>query len=167
MLALLVGIPLLSLVAILQSTVISQVSLLQGTVDLMLITLLAWGLQAPLKNVWLWTILGGLLIGSLSSLPWWIWVSGYALSVEFALLLRKIIWPRPLSAMLVATFVGSWIMQFISLLTRVLNGVSISILQAINLISLPSLLLNLLAGLILFGFISDLVNSLFPPELEV
>ena len=66
----LIAFPLLALVVIVQSTVISQMTLLAGYADLMLVVLAAWALKADATSAWLWAILGGVMVSFVSGMPW-------------------------------------------------------------------------------------------------
>jgi len=63
--AVFLAIPLLGLLVIMQSAILSQVRLLNGTVDLVLLVLVAWSVQERVKTAWHWRIAGaGRLVGS-------------------------------------------------------------------------------------------------------
>jgi hypothetical protein len=55
------SIPILSMIAVFQSAVVSRLPLNRGTADLMLVVLVAITLQKSVKSIWLWSIVGGLL----------------------------------------------------------------------------------------------------------
>ena len=73
----LVAFPLLALAVILQSSVISQVKLLSGYADLILLVLAAWALQERVKSAWHWAAFGCIAVGFISSLPWYVYAIGY------------------------------------------------------------------------------------------
>ena len=66
----LIAFPLLALVVIVQSAVISHITLLAGYADLMLVILAAWALKAEASSAWLWAVLGGIMVYFVSGLPW-------------------------------------------------------------------------------------------------
>ena len=86
----LIAFPLLALVVIVQSTVISQMTLLAGYADLMLVVLAAWALKVDATAAWLWAILGGVLVSFVSGMPWPVAVFGYLVTVLLAQLFRNI-----------------------------------------------------------------------------
>ena len=86
--ATLVAFPILGMLVILQSAVVSRIPLLHGTADLVLIALLAWAIQERVNSAWQWSILGGLLVSLVTALPLAAILAGYLLATGVALLLR-------------------------------------------------------------------------------
>ena len=60
-----------------QLGVVSQLPLLQGKADLMLLVLIAWGLQDPVKSPWEWGILGGIMISLVTATPFYVVMISY------------------------------------------------------------------------------------------
>jgi hypothetical protein len=69
--------------------------------------------------------------------------------------------------MLAAMFVSTLVVQIISLIARLITGVSIPLIYILNLILLPSLLLNLILAIPVFSIVHDLASWLYPEKLEV
>lgn len=161
----LVAIPLLALVVVLQSAVIPAFALLSGFPDVLLVLLAAWALQEGVTTSLQWALLGSLMISLVSHLPWYIYIAGYAGVVLLARTLQKRVWQVPLLAMFTVTFLGTVIMQLMSYVYVRLYGNPIPISDAMGLITLPSVLLNLLIAIPLFGMMRDLARWVFPvPE---
>jgi len=165
--AVFLAIPLLGLLVILQSAILSQVRLLNGTVDLVLLVLVAWSVQERVKTAWHWAVIGGLLISLASALPLSASLAGYLLATGGALVLRRALWQRPLLAMVTATFLGTLITHAVTVAALRLTGTPIPLEQAINIITLPSALLNLLLAIPVYAWIGDLANWLYPQEIEL
>ena len=165
--AVFLAIPLLGLLVILQSAILSQVRLLNGTVDLVLLVLVAWSVQERVKTAWHWAVIGGLLISLASALPLSASLAGYLLTTGGALVLRRALWQRPLLAMVTATFLGTLITHAVTVAALQLTGTPIPLEQAINIITLPSALLNLLLAIPVYAWIGDLANWLYPQEIEL
>jgi hypothetical protein len=163
----LLAFPILGILLVLQSAIFSQIPLLQGTTDLVLLALVAWSLQRRVRTAWQWGIIGGLLVGFVSAVPFFVFIVGYLMAVGFSLLLRQRIWQVPLLAMFIATFFGTLVIQLVTLVTLRVSGTALPIGASINLIILPSILLNLLLALPFFTIFSDLANFLYPEELEM
>jgi hypothetical protein len=163
----LLAFPILGILLVLQSAIFSQIPLLQGTTDLVLLALVAWSLQRRVQTAWQWGIIGGLLVGFVSAVPFFVFIVGYLMAVGFSLLLRQRIWQVPLLAMFIATFFGTLVVQLVTLVTLRVSGTALPIGASINLIILPSILLNLLLALPFFTIFSDLANFLYPEELEM
>ncbi len=161
----LVAIPLLALVVVLQSAVIPAFALLSGFPDVLLVLLAAWALQEGVTTSLQWALLGSLMISLVSHLPWFIYLAGYAGVVILARTLQKRVWQVPLLAMFTVTFLGTVLMQSMSYVYIQLYGNPIPISDAMGLITLPSVLLNLLIAIPLFGMMRDLARWVFPvPE---
>jgi hypothetical protein len=162
-----IAIPLLGALLILQTAVLSNVLLLQGTVDLILLTVIAWALQLQVRTAWQWGVIGGLMVSFVSGLPYFIPLISYLAAVGLALVLRKRVWQVPILAMFVTTFAGTLLMHGLTVLGLRIEGIVISPLKALETITIPSLFLNLLASIPVFVLLGELADRLYPEELEV
>ena len=161
----LVAIPLLALIVIAQSAIIPGFSLLAGYADVLLVVLAALALQDGVSTSLHWALLGGLMISLVSHLPWFIYLSGYLGVVLLARLLQRRVWQVPLLAMFTVTFLGTVLMHLLTYSYLVIYGGALSFSDAMGLVTLPSLLLNLLIAIPLFGMMRDLARWVFPvPE---
>lgn len=165
--ATLIAFPILGALIILQTAVLSRVPLLQGTADLILLALVAWSLQKRVQTAWQWGIIGGLFVGFVSAVPYLAHLIGYLASVGLSLLLRKRIWQVPIFAMFIATFLGTLIVHLTAIVALRINGTILPIGLSTNLITLPSLVLNMLLALPFFVLFGDLAGWLYPEELEI
>jgi hypothetical protein len=167
MTATLIAIPILVVLEILQSAIISRLQLLRGTTDLVLLVVVAWALQKQVRTAWQWGIIGGLVVSLFSALPFFIPITGYLLCVGLTLLLRRRVWQVPILAMFFAVFTGTIITHLVAMIGLRLTGNIIPWVEGFNLITLPSLLLNLLLALPAYSLMGDLAGWLYPEELEV
>jgi rod shape-determining protein MreD len=167
MLPILLSLPILSLLLMFQSAVMSRIHLLHGSADLLLLALTAWALQERVKTAWHWSVLGGLLIGIVSALPFGVMLSGYLAITALAIFLRGRVWKAPVLAMFLATFLGTLLTHALTAGILIFQGVSIPLLDSFNLVVVPSMLLNLLLAAPMYVFMSDLANWLYPKEIEV
>ena len=164
--AVLIAAPILAVLVMIQSAVLSNIPLLHGTTDLVLVALLAWALQKRVRTAWIWAIIGGLLVGYVSALPFGAILVGYLLAVGLAILLKQRIWQVPILAMLVATFFGTLLVNLVVIIALRVVDTPISFWEAINLVTLPSVLLNLLVAIPFYALFSDLAKWLYPEPLE-
>jgi rod shape-determining protein MreD len=160
----LIAFPLLALVVIVQSAVISHMTLLAGYADLMLVILAAWALKAEASSAWLWAILGGFMVSFVSGLPWPVIMFGYLFVVLLAQLLKKRVWQAPLLAMFSVTFMGTLIMDLSTLLILNLLGTPLPVGDSLGLVVLPSMLLNLLFAVPVYVMIRDLAQWVSPAQ---
>ncbi len=88
MTATIIAIPILVLLSIIQSALLSQFRLLNGMPDLVLLVLLAWTLQKRVTTAIQWGIIAGLITQLFSAVPLGVPVVSYLLSIGLALYLR-------------------------------------------------------------------------------
>jgi len=165
--AVLLAFPILSILLILQSAIISRVPLVQGTADLILLALIAWSIHKRVKTAWHWGVIGGLMVSFVSAMPFGVPLVGYLLAVGLTLILRRRVWQAPILAMFVATFLGTLVIHLLDLIALRLVGNPLSWLDAVNQITLPSILLNLLLAIPAYAILGDLANWLHPEQLEM
>ena len=163
----LIVVPVLVAVLMIQSIIVSGLTLLGGAADLMLLVLIAWALQDRVDTAWEWAVLGGLLIGFVSGLPFYVPVVGYSLVVLLARLIQRRIWQTPILAMLFVTVFGTLVMNLLTILSLQFGGTPITISEAISLVVLPSTMLNLIVALPVYLLLRDLARWLYPAEDEV
>ena len=167
MTATLIAIPLLVVLSILQSALLSRFQLLNGMPDLVLLALLAWALQKRVSTALQWGIIGGLITQLFSAVPLGVPVVSYLLSIGLALFLRTRVWQVPILAMFISVFAGTLISHLVTIVALQISGNIILWNEAINLVTLPSLLLNLLLAIPAYLGIGELAGWLYPEELEV
>lgn len=152
---------------ILQSAVVSRLTLLSGFGDLPLVMLTAWALQDQVDSAWHWAVATGALVGFISGISWVVPVIGYLLVVALAKILRMRVWQAPLLAMFSVTFLGTIALGLLSLGSLRVSGVSIAIQDAFGLLTLPGVLLNMLFAIPVYAVMRDLAHWTYPsPEVE-
>lgn len=159
-----VAFPLLLLAVIIQSSIVSQVKLLSGYADLPLLMIGAWALQKHVKSAWHWAALACAMLAFVSKMPWIVVVIGYFAVVYIAQTLQKRVWQAPLLAMFSVTFIGSLFMHLLSFIVLSVLGTSFLFGDVIGLITLPSLLLNMLFSIPIYAFMRDLARWVYPAE---
>lgn len=162
----LIALPLLGGLAVFQSAVLSRIPLIMGTADILLLAVIAWSLQDQVKTAWHWSVIGGLLATASSSLPYGILILSYLIITGIAKYIRTRLWKVPILAMLLMTFIGTFIVQGITFVARVTSGVTVPIDEAINLFIIPTLILNVLLALPFYLVINDLAGWLYREEIK-
>jgi hypothetical protein len=160
----LIALPLLVLAVVVQSAVISHITLLSGYGDLVLVLLAAWGLQSQVDSGWQWAALASLLVSFVTRLPWAVVVLSYFMVVFLARALRRRVWQAPLLAMFSVTFLGTLFMHFLSYVALSFTGSALSPADVLGVLTLPSLLLNLLFAMPVYAFMRDLSRWVYPGE---
>lgn len=166
MLAHLVCLILLVVFFILQTAIFSQTPLISGTADLLLLFLAAWSLQERVKNTWIWTIFTGVMISLVSAMPFLAPLIGYTGVVGLSTLLQRKVWRIPILAMFLVTLLGTFFQQLIYMIALQISGAPISWRQSLDVVILPSVLLNLIFALPMYAVVNDVVGRIYPVEVE-
>lgn len=163
----LVAAPVILLAVMVQSAIVSRVTLLSGIADLPLVMLAAWALQEEVETAWHWAAATSVLVGFVSGIHWSVPVLSYLAIVAIAQLFQRRVWQAPLLAMFSVTFLGTVSMGVFSLVVLRLVGISLPLSDAFGLVTLPSILLNMLLAIPAFAVMGDLARWVYPaPEEE-
>jgi hypothetical protein len=160
----LIAIPLLALAFMIQTAIISRITLLSGAGDIVLLILIAWALQEQVQSAWHWAALAGLMAAFVSGLPPFVLLVAYLLAVSLARYVLRQTWQTPVLALFTVTFFSTLILHLITYFTLVLRGSVIPFEDTLALITLPSLFLNFLLALPIHSFIRDLALWVYPLE---
>ena len=160
----LVGIGLLLGAALLQVTLVTRITLLQGSADLVLRVLISWMLQPGSQPDWKWGLPAGVMLGYASALPDWVLLASYAGAAGICQLLKGRIWQGQLLALLSATLLGTLCIHLVTLGYLFLSAHPLDAIEALNLITVPTMLLNLIFILPVHGIISELNKLISPAE---
>ena len=164
--AIIVGIPLLAILAILQSTILSQLRLLDGRPDLVLLALVGWGMTGRWRESMIWGFIGGLFLDLLSGMP-------FGATAVLLVLVGAMVsfwfgrfWEAHFLLPLGVTLAASLLLHGLSLAALVLIGHEIDPLTAVARVVLPSTFLNLLLAIPASELASSLSQALFPPQVR-
>ncbi len=161
----LIALPVIILGVMLQSAVISRVYLLSGIADLPLVMLAAWALQEEVDSAWHWAAATGLLIGFVSGMAWFVPFVGYLIVVALAQVLQRRVWQAPLLAMFIITFLGTILLSVLSFGVLSFSDVPLPLSDVLGLLTLPSVLLNMLLAIPVYAVMRDLARWVYPsPE---
>lgn len=160
LMAFLVFIPLL----VIQIGILSNLPLLQGYPDLILLAILAWSLRPEVRTAWQWGIIGGLLMILVSAMPVGVYLIAYLLVVFIAQLTRRMVWRLPFLTMLVMTIIGTFLTEGLSLVVLQLLGRDLPIRFFFGAIFIPSVLYNLILALPIYAVIGELARWVYPVE---
>jgi rod shape-determining protein MreD len=158
----LIAVPVIILTVILQSAIFSRITLLSGFADLSLIMLAAWALQEEVESAWHWAAAAGLLVGFVSGVPLIVPVVSYGIVVALAKMLQRRVWQAPLLAMFSVTFMGTIIVNLLTLLVLRFLGVPLAIGDTLGLLILPAVLLNMLFAIPVYAIMRDLASWVYP-----
>ena len=158
----LIAVPVIIMAVILQSAVISRITLLSGFADLMLVMLAAWALQEEVDSAWHWAVATGILVGFVSGILWVVPVISYVVVVALANILQRRVWQAPLLAMFSVTFLGTIFSSLLSLVVLRFSGVPLVIGDTLGVLVLPGVLLNMLFAIPVFAVMRDLARWTYP-----
>jgi len=163
----LIAVPVILLAVLLQSAIVSRVTLLSGIADLPLVMLAAWAMQDEVETAWHWAVATGALVGFVSGLSWIVPVLSYLVVVALAQALQRRVWQAPLLAMFSVTFLGTIALSAFSLIVLRLSDISLPVADVLGLLTLPAILLNMLLAIPMFAVMRDLARWVYPaPEVE-
>ena len=158
------SIPILGLITILQSAVISRLPLNRGTADLVLIVLVALALQKTINYTWQWSIVGGMFVDFFSGLPFGVFTASYLIATAIALFLRDRIWRYSFLMQLLVVFIGTIVSHSITLLILILQGGSLEVSTVLQVVTLPSIILNFMLSFPVYILIQDIIQQVVPQE---
>jgi hypothetical protein len=162
----LVGIPVLLLAVILQTTAFSRLPMLYGIPDIVMLVVLAWFLDEHVKHGWEWVVMAGIMVSFVSALPLFLPLWGYLGIAILCYFLKNRIWQTPIMAMLASTLIGTVLMQTASVFALQITGVDVPLQESLRLVILPSILWNLLLAIPVYSLVKELVYLVYPGEAE-
>ena len=165
--AYLLAFPVIIILTMAQIGIVSQLHLLRGTGDLVMIAMVAWALHERGASSWAWAAVAGLLISFVSATPMLAPLAGYFLLTLIVHILRRHVWQTPLLAMVLATMLGTIVIQFIYIIVLKINGTPLPWQDSLSLVILPSVLLNLILLLPVYVVMTDLAHLVYPLQEEV
>lgn len=160
----LLALPVLFILIVLQTTLVSQMTLLSGCADLILLWLAAWGLQKQVRSTWFWTATAAISIAYISAIPWFVPLLVYPFVTLMAKNINRRIWQSPLVMIFVVTIIGSLVENGLAFVALIFKGMSISLHTAMVEVILPSMMINLLLALPIFTIARDLAQWVYPLE---
>lgn len=161
-----IGIPILILLVILQSTVISRLNLSFGSADLVMLVVIALGLQPGTKRSLLWFAIGGLLLSIISVIPLMYPLIPYLIIGLILEYVRKRVWKIPLLMMIIISFLGTLICIIFAYLIINFSQVQLPLFASIINVLLPSAALNIAIGIPVYLIVRDWSSWLNPKEEE-
>ena len=165
--AYLVAIPLLGILLLVQTAILSRAPLLLGTPDILFLVITAWAIRPRVSSHWFWTLIAILLFGYTSALGYIVPAIGYGVVTAMAVIIRRRVWRVLLLAYLSVVFLGSLLFHGLSIISLFTQGAILPFGSVINQIVLPSLVLNLALALPVYVLVGDLADRLYPEELDI
>jgi rod shape-determining protein MreD len=165
--AYLIGVPVLAALAVLQSTILGSIRLLDGAPDLILLAVIGWGLAGRPRQSMGLALTGGAFLDLLSAIP--LGVSSLTLIIAAYLvsLGEGRFWEANFLTQLAAVMVASMVFHFGQLGVLFLLGRPLDLTYALSRVILPSLFLNLLLALPVAQLAESVQKAIYPSEVSI
>lgn len=155
------ALPVLFLVMMLQLVVVNKMSLLYGYADIVLLVLIIYGLHPKAKHAFFWALIAGLMFGFISKLSLLVPLLVYFIVIWGASVIKKRIWQMPILAYFFLVISATFLYQFGSLISLKFSGSLLPVGESINLIIIPSVLLNLIFAIPVYYIFNDFLDVMF------
>jgi len=148
----------------LQMAIFSQLKIQAGKADLILLVVIALGLQPEIGKLdnYIFSIFAGVLIGFISAEPFWIVVIAYFFALIFSLFLKERLPQVPILSMIFCGIVVMIFHLFFQAIYFNFLGFNIDYRTSFYNLILPSLMINIIATLPIFFIVSEVRRIVFP-----
>jgi hypothetical protein len=167
MIELLTATVLMILTTIIQASLVSQVRILNGMSDLILLLLISWLHIEKTRHKWILAIMAGIFSGLISAIPYWVFIPAYLLITYIISQIHQRIWQAPLVMLFLSSIIGAAITYGAQYVYLLVTGVPISLADSLNLVIIPSIVLNLIAILPVYAFTGEIVKMIYREEVEI
>jgi cell shape-determining protein MreD len=145
----------------LQMVVINKLPLLYGYADLVLLIIIIYAMHSKARQSWFLALLAGSVYGYVSKISLLVPIIVFISVIFAARLIKRRIWQMPILAYIFLVIVASFLFQLISLISLILAGSGIPAMEALNLIIIPSVLLNLIFAVPVYYIFNDFLDIVF------
>ena len=139
----------------LQYGIFSRWTLLSGSVDIILLYIIALCLNSDAKKLWVLVLFFGAVVGAISALPFYAPIVFYMFVYLGAQIIRKRIMQSPLISMYLLTFIATLVWHVLNLAILFVKRVPFDMSKALFEIILPGTLLNILAAIIIHAIVQE------------
>jgi rod shape-determining protein MreD len=151
--AILVGLPLLIITAVLQVTLMPQLRLLDGSPDLVFLVVVSWALRGRLETSLAWAFMGGMALDLLSIQPLGTTTLGIVIVIYGIGGLDERLYKIGFFALIGIVLVGTVVMQLCLIAVLFLTGHSLDWGYALTDVIAPTLFYNAVAIWPIYGFV--------------
>jgi rod shape-determining protein MreD len=139
------SVPLLALLALLQTTIFRQILFLDGSLDLLLVAVICWSMLRPEEGL-AWAALAGLFADMFSGGPFGITVLAFLLVAISVGALHGRLWTHSPIAVMAIVMSGTVIAHLATVAMLVLFGHSLEVGYLLTYVTLPTAFLNTIAS---------------------
>ena len=162
-----VGIPILTLAAILNATMMSELRIGGGAPDLVFLLVMSWALLADLREGLIWAVFGGVMQDLLSIAPLGTSALGLVLVVFAADTVFGAVGRRNLVAPLLVAVTGTLIYHLGVLLVLSITGTEVPFWEGLTYVTFPSVVYNLVLVLPVFRTVGAFHRALQPRRVQL
>ncbi len=149
-----------------QMVVVNKLSLLYGYADMLLLVIIVYAMHPRAGRSWFWALLAGLIYGYISKMPFLVPIVVFASMIFAAQYIKKRIWQMPVLAYIFLVIIGTFMFQVLSLLALKFTGSILPIMESLNLIVIPSVLLNLIFAVPVYYILNDFLDVVFVEKIN-
>jgi rod shape-determining protein MreD len=160
----LVGLPILCLAAVAQSTILTHYHFYSGTLDLVLLMVLGWTLTGDALGGIVWGFMGGLCLDLLSGGPFGAMALGLTLVAYLAGLTAGRFWGSHVLLPLALALLGTFGFHLVSLLALSVTGYAVNWGTSLARVVLPSALVNTFLMLPIYYALRWVHTQVYPPS---
>jgi rod shape-determining protein MreD len=167
MMTYLIGVPLLMVAAVLQSTVLSHFRVFAGTLDLVLLLTLSWTISGDWLGGIAWGFIGGLCLDLLSGGPLGAGALGLVLMAYFASLTEGRFWRSHVLLPLTTIALGTFGFHTLYLVGLSLSGYPVNWSYDLSQVTLPSAVVNTLLMLPVYHALHWVHTLVYPTPVSI
>jgi rod shape-determining protein MreD len=156
------GFPVIALLVIIQSSIISRLNISFGQADLVILAIIAWALNEKKNAIYWWALFAGILQCIISAVPFYLYVFGYLTITVGAVFIRKKLWNVPVITMILMSFIGTIVILGLSFMVISLTVTPLPLRESIINIIIPSAAMNMVLGIPVFIVMKDLASMVYP-----
>jgi rod shape-determining protein MreD len=153
------GIPLLLIAVVVQSTVISQFRLAGGGVDVVFLLVVSWAMLAGVEDGLIWAVAGGVLQDLVAGTPLGMAATGLAVAVFAVTLFTGQVASRNIPVPPIAAAVGTMVYHAVLLALSVVTGQTVDFGYVLVYVTPPTAALNALFVLLVFRVLGRFYKS--------
>ncbi len=162
-----IGLPLLALAAVIQSTVLARFPIFGGRVDLVLLLALSWTLIGEWQGGMLWGLMGGLSLDTLSGGPFGATAIGLIVVTYLASFSEGRFWRSHVLLPLATALLASVLYHLITLSLLTVTGYGVDWAYSLTRLTLPAVLLNTLFMLPVYALVRLLFALVHPAPVTI
>lgn len=158
MISVIVSLPIMLILSVIQSVVVSRVNIMSGSADIILLAIVSLGVTEENRNIFIWALVGGIFISFISAMPAAAVISAYLVVAGITWIVYKGIWQSPILAILLSSFFGTVAKFIIDIIALQFIGISIDFPAIIKMTLAPNLILNLFILFPIYSLMGDLAK---------